>query len=159
MTSTFLKGTYEAKLPTNAITSSGGAFTFNGSGGADVGSFKTTVNLPNPLLNWTNQSADATINRSQGVQVNWTGGGPGTYVIIAGGSSDDTTGANGNFTCIANQSALSFTVPAYVTSTLPAGSGSLTVENVASYSTFTATGLDFGIGFGFTGAQINSTYQ
>jgi uncharacterized protein (TIGR03437 family) len=160
MTSTFLKGTYEAQLPANAITSSGGAFTFNnGSGGADVGSFKTTVNLPNPILNWTNQSADATVNRPQGVQVNWTGGGSGTYVIIEGDSSDDTTGASGSFICITNQSALSFTVPGYVTSTLPAGSGSLTVENVASYSTFTATGLDFGIGFGFTGTRINSTYQ
>jgi hypothetical protein len=155
----FLKGEYEAGLPANAITSSGGAFTYNGGGGADVGSFETTINLPNPLLDWTNQSAGATINRAQGVKVEWSGGGPGTYVIIAGNSSNGTTGANGSFTCITNQSGGEFTVPAYVTSTLAAGSGMLIVENVASYSTFTARGLDFGIGFGFTGTSINSTYQ
>jgi uncharacterized protein (TIGR03437 family) len=155
----FEKGDYTDILPSNAITSSGGAFTYNGGGGADVGSFKTTINLPNPLLAWTNQSAAATINRAQGVTVDWTGGASGSYVIIEGYASDQNTGANGSFTCIANQSALTFAVPSYVTSTLPAGSGSLIVENVASYGTFSATGLNFGISFGFTGDQINSTYQ
>ena len=157
--SSFIKGEYVALLPANAITSSGGAFTYNGSGGADVGSFKAVINLPSPLLDWTNQSADATINLAQGVQVNWTGGGPGTYVIITGSSSNQATGANGNFTCLANQSALRFTVPDYVTGALPAGPGTLTVENVASYTTFTAPGLDYGIGFAFTGDQINAVYQ
>ncbi len=153
------KGDYSDSLPSNAITSSGGAFTYNGGGGADVGSFKTTINLPNPLLTWTNQSAGATINRAQGVTVDWTGGGSGSYVIIEGYSSDQNSGAYGSFTCIAEQSARTFAVPSYVTSTLPAGSGSLTVENVASYGTFSAHGLNFGINFGFTGDQINSTYQ
>jgi hypothetical protein len=152
-------GDYDASLPSNAIPSSGGAFTFSGSGGADVGSFKATVNLPNPLLNWTNQSAAATINRTQGVQVSWTGGGSGTYVIITGQSSNSATGASGTFTCLANQSALSFTVPSYVTLTLPAGSGSLVVENAASYGTFTASGLDYGTAFGFTGTSVSSVYQ
>jgi uncharacterized protein (TIGR03437 family) len=155
----YITGSYAAQLPAGAITSSGGAFTFNGAGGKDVGSFNTTINLPNPLLNWTNQSADATVTRAQGVQITWTGGGAGSYVIIAGGSSSNTTGANGNFTCITNQSALSFTVPSYVTSALPAGTGTLSVEDAASYGTFKANNLDYGISFGFTGTQINSTYQ
>jgi uncharacterized protein (TIGR03437 family) len=163
--STFQKGDYfpgtlmNPYLPANAISSTGGAFTFTGTGGADVGSFTTTINLPNPLLAWTNQSAGATINRAQGVTVTWTGGTPGSYVIIMGNSSDQNTGANGSFTCITNQSALSFDVPDYVTGTLPAGTGTLSVENIASYGTFTATGLDFGISFGFNSIQINSTYQ
>ncbi len=159
MTLPTVKGSYIAQLPSNAITSSGGAFKFIGSGGADVGSFNTTVNLPNPILTWTNQSADATVNRAQGVDVTWTGGGAGTYVIISGSSSDTDTGASGSFTCIANQSALSFQVPGYVTSTLPAGSGSLIVENATSFGIFKASGLDFGFQFGFTGVSINSTYQ
>jgi uncharacterized protein (TIGR03437 family) len=154
-----IKGEYEASLPANAITSSGGAFTFTGSGGADVGSFKTTINLPNPLLDWTNQSVGASVNRAQGVKVTWTGGSPGSYVIIEGNSSDEKTGASGNFTCVANQSDLAFTVPAYVTSTLPAGSGQLGLENASSYTTFSAKGLDFGIAFGISGVTINSVYQ
>jgi uncharacterized protein (TIGR03437 family) len=157
--STFATGSYEAELPAGAITSSGGAFTYNGAGGADVGSFNTTINLPNPLLNWTNQSADATVNRGQGIPITWTGGASGSYVLITGSSSNETTGASGSFTCITTQNALSFTVPGYVSSTLPAGSGRLDVENIANYGTFTATGLDIGIAFGFTGAEINSTYQ
>ncbi len=154
----FTKGSYGAMLPADAITSSGGAFTVTGSGGADVGSFKTTINLPNPLLDWTNQSAGATINRGQGVQVSWSGGTPGSWVIVEGHSSNDETGANGNFTCIVDQSAKGFMVPGYVTSTLPAGSGTLAVEN-ASFAPFLATGLDFGISFGISGASVNSTYQ
>ena len=154
------KGQYGGQLPPSAITSSGGAFTYsNGSGGADVGSFKTTINLPNPLLAWTNQSADATINRAQGVQVDWTGGGPGTYVIITGNSSSDDTGASGGFTCVANQGALKFLVPGYVTGAMPAGTGTLTVENITNFKSFTASGIDYGFGFGITGVQINSTYQ
>lgn len=152
-------GSYYDLLPSNAIPTSGGAFTFNGSGGKDVGSFKATVNLPNPILQWTNQSAAATITRTQGVTVNWTGGGPGTYVIISGQSVDNNTFAAGSFYCLANQSALTFTVPAYVTLTLPAGGGSLAVENASSFSTFTASGLDYGITFGFTGVSVSSNYQ
>jgi hypothetical protein len=125
----------------------------------DVKGFNTTINLPNPLLSWTNQSADATVNRAQGIQITWTGGASGSYVLITGSSSNDTTGASGSFTCITTQNALSFTVPGYVTGALPAGSGRLDVENIANYATFTASGLDVGIDFGFTGASINSLYQ
>jgi hypothetical protein len=157
--STFAKGIYEAQLPASAITSTGGAFTFTGTGGADVGSFTATVNLPNPILTWTNQSAAATITRTQGVTVNWTGGAPGSYVIISGSSLDLSSSASGSFVCLAPQSALTFTVPSYVTLTLPAGTGSLDVENGTSFGTFKASQLDYGTTFGFTGVDISSTYQ
>jgi uncharacterized protein (TIGR03437 family) len=154
-----ITGTYEALLPAGAITSTGGAFTFKGPGGKDVGAFTTTVNLPNPLLSWTNQSDDATVNRSQGVKVNWSGGSPGSFVVITGSSSSLSAGTFGSFLCYAPQSALTFTVPAYVTGTLPAGSGSLSVENGTSFTSFSASGIDNGFGFGFTTIGINATYQ
>jgi uncharacterized protein (TIGR03437 family) len=153
-----ITGTYEAQLPAGAITSTGGAFTFKGPGGKDVGQFTTTVNLPNPLMSWTNQAADATVNRSQGVQINWSGGTPGSYVVITGGSSG-SGGTSGNFVCYAPQSALTFTVPSFVTGTLPAGTGSLSVENGTSFVSFSAPGLDNGLGFGFNSIGINATYQ
>jgi hypothetical protein len=153
-----ITGTYTAQLPSGAITSTGGAFTFKGPGGANVGAFTTTVNLPNPLMIWTNQSAGATVTRSQGVQINWSGGTPGSYVVITGDSSG-SGGTSGSFVCYAPQSALTFTVPPYVTGTLPAGSGSLSVENGTSFVSFSASGLDNGIGFGFNSIGINSTYQ
>ena len=153
-----IAGIYTANLPAGAIPGTGGAFTFTGPGGKDVGAFTTTVNLPNPLLSWTNQAADATVNRSQGVQINWSGGAPGSFVVITG-SSQGSGGTFGSFLCYAPQSALTFTVPAYVTGTLPAGSGSLSVENGTSFTSFSAKGIDNGLGFGFTTIGINSTYQ
>ncbi len=150
-------GHYQQSLPADAITGSGGTFVFNGPGGSDVGTFTDTVNLPNPLLSWTNQSAAATITRSEGLQVTWTGGASGSYVGIIGSSSGN--GVSANFTCLVPQSALKFTVPPYVTGTLPAGAGNVLVENTTSFSTFAATGIDIGFGYGFTGTLVNTTYQ
>jgi uncharacterized protein (TIGR03437 family) len=152
-----LPGIYTALLSATAIPSSGGTGTFSWTGGKDVGASSATIVLPNPLLSWTNQAAGATVTRSQGVQVTWTGGAPGTLVFISGASSSGS--ANGSFVCYAPQSALQFTVPSYVLDTLPAGHGSLSVENITQYKTFTAPGIDFGTAFGFTGIMINSTYQ
>jgi hypothetical protein len=154
-----IAGSYLAQLPSGAIPGTGGAFTFKGPGGKDVGAFTTTVNLPNPLLSWTNQAADATVSRSQGVQINWSGGAPGSFVVITGSSSSSSAGTFGSFLCYAPQSALTFTVPPYVTSTLPAGTGSLSVENGTSFVSFSASGIDNGLGFGFTSIGINATYQ
>ena len=72
-----IKGEYGATLAAG-IPSSGGTFTFTGSGGADVGPFTATVTMSNPLFNWTNQSAAATVDRTQGLTYTWTGGLPGT---------------------------------------------------------------------------------
>ncbi|HWZ32805.1 MAG TPA: hypothetical protein VNX18_15795 [Bryobacteraceae bacterium] len=155
-TTTGVKGSYFAALPGDAIPANGGAFTFKWTGGADVGASSATVNLPT-LLTWTNQPAAATIDRTQGLTVTWTGGASGSYVIIAGNSS--TNGASGSYTCFAPQSALTFTVPSYVTLVLPAGNGTTTVENLASYTAFSAPGLDSGLGFGFTGTTIASSYK
>jgi uncharacterized protein (TIGR03437 family) len=161
MTIPGVPGIYTALLSASAIPSSGGTGTFSWTGGsgttAVVGASSATVVLPNPLLSWTNQAAGATVTRSQGALVTWTGGAPGTLVYISGASSSGS--ANGSFVCYAPQSALQFTVPAYVLDTLPAGHGSLSVENITQYKTFTAPGIDFGTAFGFTGIMINSTYQ
>lgn len=151
-------GMYSAQLPASAITSSGGAFTYNIGGGTNVGATTDTINLPNPILNWTNQTAAATVTRSQGMLATWTGGQTGSVVIITGTSSG-SSGTSGTYTCYAPQSALQFMVPQYVTGTLPAGTGTTTVENITDYSMFSATGLDAGIGFGFTSLQVNSTFK
>ncbi len=62
-----ITGEYGAVL--SAIPSSGGTYTFTGTGGsgsADVGPFTATVTLSNPLFNWTNPSAAAIVDRTQG---------------------------------------------------------------------------------------------
>jgi fibronectin-binding autotransporter adhesin len=166
-----LPGFYTADLPAGYIPTSGGTFTFTGSGGSAAGSekpdaasagvvgpFTAQVTFPNPLLTWTNQSAAATITRSAGVTVTWTGGSAGTYVIIGGSSSSGS--ASGDFTCIAPVAAGTFTVPSYVTAALPASTtGSLAVENETVPQAFTATGLDHGTAIGYVAYDITAAYN
>ncbi len=92
-----------------------------------------------------------------GLPVTWTGGSPGSYVVISGGSASG--GATGAYTCIAPQSALTFTVPSYVLLGLPAGTGSTTVTNSTNLSIFAATGLDFGGAVGTVAFSVNSNYN
>ena len=155
-------GTYVAQLASGFIPTSGGSFAFsNGAGGADVGSFNTTVSFPNPILSWTNQATDATVTQASGVLFTWTGGTPGTFVIMTGNSSGTVNGqsSSGSFTCIAAESALQFQVPNYVTSALPPGTGTLQIANYTNFQSFTATGIDRGYSVGYSQIQINTTFQ
>jgi hypothetical protein len=92
-----MTGLYGMSLATDGIPSSGGTFTFTGSGGADVGSFTSTLTLSNPIFKWTNQSAAVTFDRTQGLLVTWTGGNPGTFVDIGGTSTSTASGAIAGF--------------------------------------------------------------
>jgi hypothetical protein len=137
-------GVYSGLLPT-ALPA--GSFTVAGPGGTSVGPFSTTLILP-PAINWTN--ASSAINRSLGLQVNWTGGSSNGFVSIQGGSSDSPFGG-ALFTCIAPNTG-SFTVPAPILLSLPPSSvaagiptGFFTLGSYTSPQTFTATGLNYGI--------------
>ena len=151
-----IKGTFNAMLPASAIPSTGGTYTFNGAGGADVGSFTSTLTLANPLLTWTNDSAAATIDRTRGFQFTWSGGTPGSYVVVAG-SSMSSSGVLGGFTCLAPAEAHQFTVPSYVLLSIPAGTGGALVQNSVQ-SPFTATGLDIGVALAGVNFSAPATY-
>ena len=154
-------GFYLAQLTSGYIPTTGGTFTFKGTGGTGstaVGAFTAAVTFPNPALTWTNQNAAASVTRASGLPVTWTGGASGTYVIINGNSSS-TAGAYASFTCIAPLSAGQFTVPSYITMALPAGTGSVTVENSTNYQTFSASGINNGIALGYVATQVNSTFN
>jgi len=138
-------GLYDAQLKAGFIPSSGGSFVFNGSGGTtspSVGSFSATVDLGAPLFSWTNMATTTSVTRSAGIHVTWEGGQSGTYVEISGDSEGSSIGAD--FLCLAKQQDLQFTVPSWVTESLPAGTGSLLVVNVSNPVSFTATNLNFG---------------
>jgi len=156
-----LKGAFTASLAAGAIPSSGGTFTFHGSGGTDVGSFTTAITLANPLLTWTNMSAAATIDKTQAVTVTWTGGNPGTYVVISGTSSK-TPATNppiiAGFTCRIAVEAGQFTVPSYILLGLPAGSGGTLLQNDVM-STFSATGLDSTYAGATISSNVASTFR
>ena len=119
----------------------------NGSGGADVGPFAATLNVPAPLLVWTNADSDLMIDRSAGVDVQWTGGDPSTNIMIYGvvASVAGSTGFNcsvpNNGEFMVTPDVLSL-MPA--TPTGPGGPGGISVLKVSSttQTTFSASGLD-----------------
>ena len=155
-----IKGAFSATLAAGAIPSSGGVFTFKGSGGADVGQFTTTVTLSNPVLVWTNPGTAATIVKTQGLSVTWTGGNPGTDVVISGTVTSNLipAGTTAGFTCRAAAQAGQFTVPGYILLGLPSGSGGVNVQNDISMP-FSASGLDQAQADGTISYNVPSTYQ
>jgi uncharacterized protein (TIGR03437 family) len=132
-------GQYGATLTAGSIPATGGTYTFQGTGGKDVGPFTTTLTFSNPLLSWTNSAAAATIDRSQGFTFTWIGGNAGTYPILTGTSTSPLVTVG--FTCRANVADGKFTVPSYILSALPAGSGGAAFQDTLG-GTLTATGLD-----------------
>jgi uncharacterized protein (TIGR03437 family) len=165
ITQVSLPGFYSGTFPASYLTA--GSYTATGPGGADVGAFSTSLAVPSPLV-WTNAASIPNINRSQGVTITWTGGDPNGYVTITG-SSTTTSGTSvlgGTFTCLAPVAAQTFFVPPPVLLSLPA-SGSFAGVNLPgtlsvggeSYTTFTASGLDFGL-FGYLSSSSQSaSYQ
>jgi hypothetical protein len=149
-----IKGAFFANLPANSL-SSGGAFTFTGSGGADVGPFTSTINLASPLLTWTNAATAASVDKTQGLRVTWTGGNPGTFVSISGAST--ASGVTVGYLCLAPVEAGEFTVPPFILLGLPSGSGSTLVQNIIS-SPLSASGLDIALKLATISYSVNSSY-
>lgn len=148
--------TSDLTVPSGFIPPNGGAYAFdNGSGGADVQHFNATLTLPQTLT-WTNASQIASVNRSQGVMVTWTGGATGSYVNISGDST--ANGVTVSFVCEAPVSAGQFTVPVPVLLALPAGSGSLTVGSY-NFNLFSAPGLDLGLLLGSSQTSKDMSYN
>jgi len=131
-----------------------GQYTSSSPGGIDVSSFNARSTIPAPLV-WTNQSAIDTVNPSAGQSITWSGGDPGSYVAIDGGSSNATPGAS--FHCQARVSDGSFTIPPAVLLSLPSGAGSLSV-GAATTTTFQTPGLDLGVTTASSLSSKNVTY-
>jgi hypothetical protein len=150
-------GGYYANLDSSPIPLTGGTYTFTGAGGSNVGPFTSTLTLTNPLLTWTNQAEAASIDRTQGLHVTWTGGNPGSSVLITGGTVNAKRAAV-TFYCIALADAHEFTVPSYVLMPLPPGKGSTMVQNNV-YAPLVATGLDVGSAMAAIAFTAVSTYK
>jgi uncharacterized protein (TIGR03437 family) len=154
-------GTYDiAFSPSSATTEPGlindgtlltaGNYTFTGTAGKDIGAFNVTVPFPSPFQ-WTNRlPVPATVNRSQALTITWSNGYPGALVYI-NGQSQVSQGVGANFTCWADASAGTFTVPAAVLSAVPPtysvqgnAQGSLDVYQVFLGPPFSAPGIDLG---------------
>jgi len=122
-----------------------GVFTAKGFGGADVGPFTVSANLP-PSVQWTNANAISSVERAAGVLLKWTGGNSQQAIVISG-VSQGVGHEQGVFYCVADAAAGSFQVPASVLSVLPAsrsGILDLAVLPASGPVKFSATGIDSG---------------
>jgi uncharacterized protein (TIGR03437 family) len=127
-----------------------GVYTYaNGSGGADIGTFRLSFTLPQ-IAQWSNEAAvtSGAVDRGKPLTITWSGGDPNGTVDIDGASSAGTA-ANPSvisFICLAPAAAGSFTIPPSVLLALPpsnhAALGFLGSLGVQPY--FTAPGIDYG---------------
>jgi uncharacterized protein (TIGR03437 family) len=149
--------TYTGSLVPSSLLLNAGNLTLSAPGGADVGPFQAAITVPSAFeLTWTNQPsppAILTINRSQGLTVNWSGAPAGQPVIIFGGGVDLPSNSSGVFACVAPAGSSSFTVPAIALGNIPATRRNLLQSKGVVYvgalpasnpTMFTASGLDVG---------------
>ena len=146
-----------------------GTFTFSATGGTGVGPFTVSETIP-AILEWLNDD-DTTIARDAPHTVTWSGAGGSDIVLIQGSSTAFATTGNAvtvSFLCFADASAGSFTIPAYVLSSLPVSgeliagisSGTLGVSAFSRGKLFNAPGLTFGVVNYLMGVQAaDVTYE
>ncbi len=136
-----------------------GAYTVTGAGGADVGSFTATLMIP-ALPTLTSPVNNATVTRSSGMTVTWTGG-SGNVVIEVYSPTDNTCTNGAGAVCAAPASSGTFTIPSSVLLALPTTNYAGFVFSTQTEASFTATGLSLGTisvgrynvaGFGLAGA-------
>ena len=131
-----------------------GTYTFSTSGGKDVKALNLALNVPTPFT-LTNKSALASINRSQGVTVSWSGGFPNGDMLITGLSPGP--GGSVSFVCNAPSSAGQFTIPSSILLALPPGPGKLAVANITSPQT--VPGVSFSVAATIVNFSMPTTYK
>ena len=144
---------YRGQLPSGPLT---GTYTVSGSGGKDVGTFKVAVNIQSPF-SLTNTSALASITRSQGATVSWTGGFAGGDVMLNGVAAGPSGSIN--FYCHAPSSAGQLTIPAATLLALPPGTGKLVIVNATAPQTVSASGIDLGLATGVVSFDVPTTFK
>jgi len=117
-----------------------GSYMITGSGGHDVNAFSAKLNVGGNVL-WTNKAGISTVDRSQPLTVTWTGGTSPGYVLV-GGYIDASTGGQLGFVCSEDVNKGSFTIPAFVLSTMPAGSGGMFISPNPLSQQVTIPGVD-----------------
>jgi uncharacterized protein (TIGR03437 family) len=123
----------------NGTIAAGGSYAISGTGGKGVGAFNVSVAFPNNFV-VTNWSSINSINRSQALTLNWTGGGSGqvyivggSYAVVGKNASNTNILHTTGFTCQVPAAPGSYTIPAAVlASLLP---GTLDAASLATGST------------------------
>jgi uncharacterized protein (TIGR03437 family) len=146
-------GYNESPLPSGSLTKFPGTYTFTGSAGKDVGSFQVAIDVQTPFT-LTNQGALASIIRSQGATVTWSGGFANGDVMVNGVGIGSV-----NFYCNAPSNAGQLTIPPSILLALPPAGGKLIVMNSTAPQSFTATGVDLGLATGVVSFEVPTNFK
>ncbi len=99
-----------------------GAHSVSSTGGADVGGFEASFELP-AALSWTNRDAVGVVSRARGLELSWSGAEQGALILVANYElASDSLGAA---VCAATGAEGSFIVPEHVLAALPPSSNRL----------------------------------
>jgi len=122
-----------------------GSYTIKGNGGADIGPFNATTNFPQ-LPKLTSPTDNASVTRSNGMTVTWTGGEPnGRVQIVVSSAFDSSFTAGRQAFCQTQAKAGTFTIPGYIMTALPAGNfGGIVLQPAPASVPFTAPGIALG---------------
>jgi hypothetical protein len=119
--------------------------------------FNIAINIQTPF-SLTNKSALASITRSQGATITWSGGFTGGAVVVKGvGASPN--GGSVNFYCHVPSSAGQLTIPASALLAVPPGDGKLIVFNTTALQAVSASGLDLGLAAGVVSFEMFATFK
>jgi uncharacterized protein (TIGR03437 family) len=127
-----------------------GGYTVAAAGGADVQAFQTNLSIPGPF-NWTNRDQLGIIDRSQPLNIAWSGAASGQSLAIVAAATDLPTNSSAVVLCVAPAGASSFSVPAAILSELPVSRSNpnqskavfyLTNLPISNATRFSAPGLD-----------------
>ena len=138
-----------------------GPVAIRGTGGADLGPFELTAQMPEPI-SWTNSNQARQIDRDRNFTLHWQLRDSTQWVVVAGISIDNVAHRTSAFLCIGRGADRRLTVPSPILQTLPPSRGVpgesyaflflATVPNVAEYM-FPVGGMHAvtAIGASFTG--------
>ncbi len=145
---------FQTSLPAPFHLASG-TYGLTGSGGAAFGGFSVSLDIGTPLT-LTNTADLASITRSQGATVTWSGGYPNGDVLVSA-----SAGGGGRLLCSAPSSAGQLVIPpALLLGTVPfGGPGFFAVRNTTSPQAISASGLDVGFAVGSVVARFNTNYK
>jgi uncharacterized protein (TIGR03437 family) len=147
----YLGGSVTGNLFNNTLFLDPGQYSITGTGG-DVGAFSASVAMPQPLT-WTNRDQTVLVDRTQPLNLSWSGGSGGPVAVLGFGV-DLPTDSTTVFGCLAPAGTNSFSVPPLVLSNVPptrpnplqsrsviyVGSGPAS----SSAASLNAKGLDYG---------------
>ena len=148
----FLGGSLSSNLLPNSAYLAPGSYNVTGTGGNDVGPFKASFTVPQPLA-WTDQTQFVQVSRSQPLAIAWTGGQSGQLAGVVGFSVDLPSNSSTVFACLAPAGAHNLTVPAAILTNLPATRPNVLQSKSVIYlvsllpsaaTTLQASGLDAG---------------